>query len=143
MKQAIQQALNHPLLDAIPIEQAKGLIINFIGGASLTMHEVGEALNELSGKCHPDAEIIPGMTSNPLMQDRVELIMLVTGVGATAVQTPIQAAASMKMESNSRQELENKSAPSPIIHSTSKPEPQDELEIPAYLRKHIKLNIDR
>ncbi len=143
VKQAIQQALNHPLLDAIPIEQAKGLIVNFIGSASLTMHEVGEALNELCGKCHPDAEIIPGMTSNPLMQDRVELILLVTGVGATAVQTPIQAAASLKVESNSRQKDENGSVPSPIIHPTSKPEPQDELEIPAYLRNHIKLKIDR
>jgi len=69
--------------------------------------------------------------------------MLVTGVGATAVQTPMQAAASLKMGSSSGQEIENKSVPSPIIHSISKPEPQDELEIPAYLRKHIKLNIDR
>lgn len=143
VKQAIQQALNHPLLDTIPIEQAKGLIINFIGGASLTMHEVGEALNELSGKCHPDAEIIPGMTSNALMQDRVELIMLVTGVGATAVQTPMQAAASLKMESNSTQKVDMKTASEPIAALPSKNDLQDELEIPAYLRMHIKLNVDR
>lgn len=141
VRQAIQHALNHPLLDAIPIEQAKGLIINFTGGASLTMSEVGEALNELRGKCHPDAEIIPGMTSNPLMQDRVELILLVTGVGATAVQTPVQAAAAIEKENNAlnKSETDNKSA----RPSFTKSEPQEELEVPAYLRKHIQLKVER
>jgi cell division protein FtsZ len=142
VQQAIQQALNHPLLDSIPLEQAKGLIINFTGGSSLTMNEVGDALNQLREQCHPDAEIIPGLTSNPLMQDRVQLIMLVTGVGATAIQTPQQAAA------NTDKEIQ-RTRPNPVF-STQKPstfthvknDPQDELEIPAYIRKHIQLNTD-
>ncbi len=143
VQQAIQQALNHPLLDSIPLEQAKGLIINFTGGASLTMNEVGEALNQLREKCHPDAEIIPGLTSNPLMQDRVQLIMLVTGVGATAIQTPQQAAASSDKEIQETKKEPVFSNRKPPSFNHAKKDPQDELEIPAYIRKHILLNTDR
>jgi cell division protein FtsZ len=140
---AIQQALNHPLLDSIPLEQAKGLIINFTGGASLTMNEVGEALNQLREKCHPDAEIIPGLTCNPLMQDRVQLIMLVTGVGATAVQTPLQAAASSDTETQKTKNESVFSNRKPSTLNRVKKDAQEELEIPAYIRKHILLNTDR
>jgi cell division protein FtsZ len=143
VQQAIQQALNHPLLDSIPLEQAKGLIINFTGGASLTMNEVGEALNQLREKCHPDAEIIPGLTSNPLMQDRVQLIMLVTGIGATAIQTPQQAAASSDKEIQETIKEPVFSNRKPSTFNSIKKEPQEELEIPAYIRKHILLNTDR
>ena len=143
VQQAIQQALNHPLLDSIPLEQAKGLIINFTGGSSLTMNEVGEALNLLREKCHPDAEIIPGLTSNPMMQDRVQLIMLVTGVGATAIQTPQQAAATLDKEIQRTRHEHVFSVQKSSAYSNSKKDPQDELEIPAYIRKHIQLNTDR
>jgi cell division protein FtsZ len=143
VKQAIQQALNHPLLDAIPIEQARGLIINFTGGASLTMSEVGNALNELREKCHPDAEIIPGMTSNQLMQDRVELILLVTGVGATAVQTPMQAAAVPEKENKFSDFIESEQKSKPAIYAEKKNDVQDQLDVPAYVRKHIQLKVDR
>lgn len=143
VKQAIQQALNHPLLDSIPIEQARGLIINFSGGSSLTMSEVGNALNELRGRCHPDAEIIPGMTCNQMMQDRVELILLVTGVGATALQTPMQAAAALETDKKMPINQESGQKPKPVVCAEKKIEMQDELEVPAYLRKHIQLKIER
>jgi cell division protein FtsZ len=143
VQQAIQQALNHPLLETIHLEQAKGLIINFTGGASLTMNEVGQALNQLREKCHPDAEIIPGMTSNSLMQDRVELILLVTGVGATAVQSPLQAAASLPRESAPKETHTSTAKPKPSTFTSTKNDPQDEMEIPAYIRKHIQLNNGR
>ena len=143
VQQAIQQALNHPLLDSIPLEQAKGLIINFTGGSSLTMKEVGEALNQLRDKCHPDAEIIPGLTSNPMMQDRVQLIMLVTGVGATAIQTPQQAAATSNKEIGRTKQVPVFSMLKSSTFTHVKNDPQDELEIPAYIRKHIQLKTDR
>ncbi len=142
VQQAIQQALNHPLLDSIPLEQAKGLIINFTGGSSLTMNEVGDALNQLRGQCHPDAEIIPGLTSNPLMQDRVQLIMLVTGVGATAIPTPQQAAANTDKEIQQTRHESVFSTQKTSTFTRVKNDPQDELEIPAYIRKHIQLNTD-
>jgi len=143
VQQAIQQALNHPLLDTIHLEQAKGLIINFTGGSSLTMNEVGEALNQLREKCHPDAEIIPGLTCNPLMQDRVQLIMLVTGVGATAIQTPQQAAATTDKKIQEARREPVFTALKQSNHTHVKNDPQDELEIPAYIRKHIQLNSGR
>ena len=143
VQQAIQQALNHPLLDSIPLEQAKGLIINFTGGSSLTMNEVGEALNQLRDKCHPDAEIIPGLTSNPMMQDRVQLIMLITGVGATAIQTPQQAAATSDKEIGRTKQEPVFSMLKSSSFKHVKNDLQDELEIPAYIRKHIQLKMDR
>ena len=57
---AIQQALHHPLLDSIPIENATGIIANFTGSTDLSFIEVSEALSALQRKASSNADIIPG-----------------------------------------------------------------------------------
>ena len=46
---AIQHALQHPLLESIPLENATGVIANFSGGSDLTFLEVAEALTFFTG----------------------------------------------------------------------------------------------
>src|SRR5207248_1445651 len=43
---AAQKAVASPLLDETSIEGARGILINFTGGADLSIHEVEEALSE-------------------------------------------------------------------------------------------------
>jgi len=48
-RKAIEYALHHPLIEAINLENATGIIANFTGGADLTFFEVMDALSEFAG----------------------------------------------------------------------------------------------
>ena len=80
---AIEQALHHPLLDSIPIENASGIIANFSGGPDLSFMEVADALNYLQEKTNHHADIIPGVTNDDQMSGKAQVILVMTGLGAT------------------------------------------------------------
>ena len=84
-EQAIEQALNHPLLEQIPIESASGIIANFTGGPDLTFLEVSEVLTRLQERTGNHVDIIPGVINDPRMKGKVQIILVITGIGATAV----------------------------------------------------------
>jgi cell division protein FtsZ len=83
--QAVERALHHPLLDSIPLDNVSGIIANFTGGPDLTFVEVMEALNVLQSKTNNHADIIPGVINDDRMEDRVQVILVITGLGATPV----------------------------------------------------------
>lgn len=89
--QAVEQALHHPLLESISIDHANAIIANFTGGSNLTFIEVMEALNHLQDMTHNRAEIIPGVINDPCMEDRVQVILVITGLGATPIETALPA----------------------------------------------------
>jgi cell division protein FtsZ len=82
---AVQQALNHPLLENISIHHAAGVIANFTAGADLSLMDVSSALNYLQTRANPEAEIVMGTTVDNRMEDRVQVILVVTGLGASPV----------------------------------------------------------
>jgi cell division protein FtsZ len=87
--QAVERALHHPLLDEISVEQASGIIANFSGGSDLTFFEIAEALTYLQEKTGRRAEIIPGVITVDTMADRAQVILIITGLGATSLaETP-------------------------------------------------------
>ena len=86
-QQAIERALHHPLLEAIQLEDATGIIANFTAGCDLTFQEVAEALSHLQEKTGNKADIIPGVINDPRMDNRVQVILIITGLGATPVDT--------------------------------------------------------
>jgi cell division protein FtsZ len=85
--QAIEQALHHPLLESIPLDNATGIIANFTGGSDLTFMEVADALTYLQDKTNNQTEIIPGVISDEQMHDRAEIILVITGLGAMPVES--------------------------------------------------------
>jgi cell division protein FtsZ len=87
--QAVERALHHPLLDEIAVEQASGIIANFSGGADLTFLEIAEALTYLQEKTGRRADIIPGVITVDAMSDRAQVILIITGLGATAVEETV------------------------------------------------------
>lgn len=146
-KKAIEAALNHPLIDSFNLEHASGIIVNFTAGKDLSFAEVIEAMNELQEKTHNQAEIIPGIINDDRMGDRVQVIMIITGVGATPIDVPVRmqrqstssapAAQPARAEAAALQNSVGRPAPArvmePALYETSSY--QTDLDIPAFLRR--------
>jgi len=137
---AIQQALHHPLLDSIPIENATGIIANFTGSTDLSFIEVSEALTALQRKASSNADIIPGIINDERMFGRVQIILIITGLGATPLDTrstvqPIHQTASTPLthaaQSPVPQHAYADSTPAEMVNSHSN------LDLPAFMRRRV------
>ncbi|MBG0771314.1 MAG: hypothetical protein H0S82_06365, partial [Anaerolineaceae bacterium] len=89
---ALNQALNHPLLEKVDLSTATGIIANFTGGPDLTFAEVAETLSHLHEEAGNAAEIIPGVINDPNLTDRTQVILIVTGLGGLPLEKAIPGA---------------------------------------------------
>jgi len=76
--QAARNALNSPLVD-VSIEGAKGVLLNFTGGADLTLNEVNEAAEEVHRAVAGEANIIFGLVTDTEPRDEVTITLIATG----------------------------------------------------------------
>lgn len=83
---AVQAALHHPMLDEIALNQAMAVIANFSASSSLAFSDVTQALRYLHDQAAPDAEIIPGITLDTRLEERTEVILIITGLAALPVE---------------------------------------------------------
>ncbi len=83
---AIEQALHHPLLETASLESAAGILVNFTTGNELTLVEVQEALNHLQEQSGNNAEIVLGVVNDERLEDRIQVILVVTGLGAPTLE---------------------------------------------------------
>ncbi|MBC8414446.1 cell division protein FtsZ, partial [bacterium] len=77
--EAAKMAIKSPLLEETSIENARGLLINISGGASLGFHEVNEAASLIQDAVHEDAEIIFGSVIDSDLEDRIVITVIATG----------------------------------------------------------------
>jgi cell division protein FtsZ len=142
---AVDQALEHPLLEEISINQAAGIIANFTGGEDLTLYEVSEVLNDLHSRVGDQAEIVFGISNDERMLGRAQVILVITGLGAPTLEE-IMPGISLKIEENPQLSQPPVHEPTPQTVEVSKPVeavpagiPQviasDDLDIPAFLRR--------
>jgi len=85
-RKALEQALHHPLLETVSLESAAGVIANFTGGDDLTLFEVQDALNYLQELTTGQTEIVMGVINDQRLQDRVQVTLVITGLGATTLE---------------------------------------------------------
>jgi cell division protein FtsZ len=85
-KKAVEQALNHPLLEGISLENAAGVIANFTGGSDLGLFEVHDALESLRAKTGSQTDIVLGVINDKEMERRVQVILMITGLGAPTLE---------------------------------------------------------
>jgi cell division protein FtsZ len=85
-RDAVEQALHHPLLENVAIENAAGVIVNFTGGQDLTLNEVNESLNHIQQQTGNQAEVVMGVINDDQMDDRVQVILVMTGLGAPTLE---------------------------------------------------------
>jgi len=83
--EAAERAIANPLLDEISLRGAKGVLINITGGHDLTLFELDEAANRIREEVDPDANIIVGSTLDEMMEGRIRVSVVATGIDASPV----------------------------------------------------------
>lgn len=84
--QALEQALHHPLMDTVSLANAKGVIANFTGGTDLSLFEVQSALTSLQEQTGSQTEIVFGVINDERMDGRVQVILMITGLGSMTLE---------------------------------------------------------
>ncbi len=151
-RKAIDQALHHPLLESVNLYSAGGIIANFTGGRDLSFLEVTDALTYLQEMTGNQADIIPGFMVDDRLEERAQVILVVTGLGGTAIDSDLFTPREVKRQPEylSEQPVEMKETlisldmdqPAPKSNSSSKDFPSlpSNIDLPAFLRRRTRLN---
>ena len=148
-RQAAKLALENPLID-ISIKGAKKVLCTISGGPDLTMNEVYEITQEITNQIGKEAQIIFGAVTDDNLKNKVKVTIVATGFSQLHSYTPIfepfhkkeftetplpqkssikeEKKEILKIEPISKQEYKSKFQNNSELS-------EDELEIPAYLRK--------
>ena len=133
-RRAVQNAMKHPLLESVTLDHAAGILVNFTGGDDLTLYEVTQALNYLQEQAASELEIVMGVVHDDCMKNRVQAILIVTGLGGKSLEDVLPGA-----------ERLNQAVPRPVqiaaqycqtvpVEANLGFEAKD-LDIPAFLRR--------
>ncbi len=77
--EAVEKAINSPLLDNISIHGAKGIIVNVTGTQDLTLYEVNEIIGLIKREADENAQIIFGTVLDEGLKDQIRVTVLATG----------------------------------------------------------------
>ncbi len=158
---AAKAAIDSPLLE-LSIDGAKGILFTITGGEKLSMYEVNEAAKVITASADPNAKVIFGSVIDQSLGDEVKITVIATGFGKGGPRPTMK-----KLPQSSpimREEEERPSAfrSAPVQPTVSAPEPspvqrrvvpqnrpsaapavpektkeEEELEIPAFIRKKM------
>jgi len=75
---AAELAILSPLLE-LDIQGATGVLVNVAASATVTLHEVNEAINHITDRADPEANIIFGTSLDETLADEVQITVIATG----------------------------------------------------------------
>jgi cell division protein FtsZ len=144
-EEAVQGALNSPLLDNIDLHGASGVLVNITAGANLTSNEfgiIGERVKEIANE---DATVIVGCIKEEDSLGELRVTLIATGFEETAenqVEDNISQSQASTLSSNETHKTANVSPQSPSSYNSNitsnvivdKGE-IDNVDIPAFLRQ--------
>jgi len=78
-REAVERAINNPLL-SVDISNAKGVLVNIIGGNDMSLEEYKQSMEVIVDKVAPDAKIISGAQISPDMENSMKVLLIATGV---------------------------------------------------------------
>lgn len=131
---AVKQAINHPLLGTVSLANAAGVIANFTAGDDLSLIEISDSLLYLQEQTNNCTEIVMGTTQNSHMNERVQVNLVITGLGSQTLEDIIPGS-EKKPESEPEPEPKVVSRPTKPTRSIS----TDNLDIPAFLRRRTQV----
>ena len=146
---AAQQAVESPLIE-VKIEGARGVLFSVAGGYDMSMSEIQEAAEVITGAVSPDANIIFGASIRPELEDEIVVTVVATGFDSDyynepePVSEPITSTSFRNEKPASEPKdfaLENKSNMWDAIKSEPEPEPvvnDDDMDVPPSLRERLK-----
>ena len=85
---AAQAAIASPLIE-VSIEGARGVLFN-VAGADVSMNEVQEAAEVITGSVAPDANIIFGTVTRPELGDEISITVIATGFDGDEFDRPAE-----------------------------------------------------
>ncbi len=142
---AAKSAINSPLLE-VSIDGAKGILFTVTGGPSLSMNEVNEAAKIVTESADPNAVIIFGAVIDPTMKDDIKVTVVATGFSDDKIN---DSRSTVNNQQNQGFFMGGAFKKSDIFVDNEKPEVKpsvdqasvstkdDELDIPAFIRKKI------
>ena len=143
---AAQQAVESPLIE-VKIEGARGVLFSVAGGYDMSMSEIQEAAEVITGAVSPDANIIFGASIRPELEDEIVVTVVATGFDSDYYNEP----APTEEKSDFIDEkpaaeakdfaLDNKSNMWDSIKNEPEPEPaqdDDEMDVPPSLRERLR-----
>jgi cell division protein FtsZ len=158
---AAEIAIASPLLE-VDIQGATGVLINVAASATVTLHEVNEAINHITARADDEANIIFGTSLDESLGDEIQITVIATGftpdrqVAASSPRAPYRAAEvgafNLRSDGVAVQEAPTESVtytptpePAPVVSNDADqvlppttPQPEEvepsDLDIPAFLR---------
>ena len=143
---AAQQAVESPLIE-VKIEGARGVLFSVAGGYDMSMSEIQEAAEVITGAVSPDANIIFGASIRPELEDEIVVTVVATGFDSDYYNEPEPEpeTTNFKDEKPASEAkdfaLENKSNMWDSIKNEPEPEPvanDDDMDVPPSLRERLK-----
>ncbi|MDO8529087.1 MAG: cell division protein FtsZ [bacterium] len=160
--EAAKQAINSPLLE-LSIDGAKGVLFNVSGSNDLAMLEINEAANIITENIDPNAKVIFGaVTDDQIRKGDIHITVIATGFDTDKVNETSEklsrafSGVSVPAEAKKKEEfpkekitfptkkldnkmiIEEKIQPRGIsMRGESKEMEEDELEIPAFIRRKM------
>ena len=144
---AAQQAVESPLIE-VKIEGARGVLFSIAGGYDMSMSEIQEAAEVITGAVSPDANIIFGASIRPELEDEIVVTVVATGFDSDYYNEPTPEPITTSSFSDEKPAsepkdfaLENKSNMWDSIKNEPEPEPvanDDDMDVPPSLRERLK-----
>ena len=144
-KIAARQAIESPLIE-VKIDGARGVLFSVAGGYDMSMSEIQEAAEEITGAVSPDANIIFGASIRPELNEEIVITVVATGFDSDYYRQKRAEEAAVKEESYA----ESESYEAPVAEADEKKEPveesawekpaedEDDLDIPPSLRARLR-----
>ncbi|MBR0479822.1 cell division protein FtsZ [Candidatus Saccharibacteria bacterium] len=142
---AAGQAVESPLIE-VKIEGARGVLFSVAGGYDMSMSEIQEAAEVITGAVSPDANIIFGASIRPELEDEIIVTVVATGFDSDYYNEPETSATPEFKDEKPEAEakdfaLDNKSNMWDSIKNEPEPEPvadDDEMDVPPSLRERLR-----
>lgn len=144
--QATHDAISSPLLENMNIHGAQAVLLNITGGPNLSLHEISSAASIIYEMADPNAQIILGSVIDPRLTDEVIITIIATGfekhsikeIQTAVIQLEPQEIAAKSVAPIVHEEVEEQHAVPEEIDQALALIDQDDLDVPAYLRKQAK-----
>lgn len=139
--EAARAAVDSPLLDT-RIDGAKGILFNITGGNDLSMFEVDEAARIITENADPDANIIFGAVVDDNFTGQVKVTVVATGfaqeeTAAAPVSLVQKHLGVQRLSAGAVKDGEGQGPLSDAFRSTALNFNEEELEVPAFMRKKV------
>ena len=87
VEDAVNEAINSPLIN-VDITGANGVLVNVTGGEDMSIGDAQKVAEMIQAKVSPNARIIWGASVDPALENRIRVMVVITGVKSKNILGP-------------------------------------------------------